>query len=221
MKPLSRIVLGEMAKGGAQTIALAPEAGSQRLRQIIKKSISEEDVLASMDKVAEQEIKQLKLYYMIGLPTETDEDIDEIIKLTLKCKEILDRQRTGCRITLNIAPFVPKAGTPFQYLPMAQPSILNHRLSLLKRSLPPKGITLKSESIAWSQIQAVLARGDTKLAEVLDNAEEVSLSGWRKAIEKSHLDIDYYAHKRWDTDTELPWAIVDLGDKTALNFDCF
>jgi radical SAM superfamily enzyme YgiQ (UPF0313 family) len=215
MKSLSRIVLGEMAKGGAQTIALAPEAGSQRLRQIIKKGISEEDVLESVGKIAEQGIKQLKLYFMIGLPTETDEDIDEIIKLTLRCKYILDRQRTGGRITLNIAPFVPKAGTPFQYLPMAQPSILNHRLSLLKRSLPPKGITLKGKSIAWSQIQAVLARGDTELAEVLDNVEEVSLSGWRKAIEKSHLDIDYYAHQRWDTDKELPWAIVDLGDKTA------
>ena len=208
MKPLSRIVLGEMAKGGARTIALAPEAGSQRLRWIIKKGISEKDVLESMSKVAEQGIKQLKLYFMIGLPSETDEDIEEIIKLTLRCKDILDRQRTGCRITLNIAPFVPKAGTPFQRLPMVQPSILNHRLALLKRSLLPKGITLKCESVAWSEVQGVLARGDAKLAEVLASMEEVSLSGWRKAIEKSHLDIDFYAHQRWDTDKELPWAIV-------------
>ena len=214
MKPLSRIVLGEMAKGGARTIALAPEAGSQRLRQVIKKGISEEDVLESVGKVAEQGIKQLKLYFMIGLPTETDKDIDEIIDLTLKCKNILDRQRTGCRIVLNIAPFVPKAGTPFQWLPMAKPSILNHRLSLLKRNLAPKGITLKCESVAWSQVQAVLARGDTKLAEVLANIEEVSLSGWRKAVEKSHLDIDFYAHQRWDTTQKLPWAVIDSGTKS-------
>ncbi len=213
MRPLSRIVLGEMAKGGARTIALAPEAGSQRLRQVIKKGISEEDILEAVGKVAEQGIKKLKLYFMIGLPTETDEDIDAIINLTLKCKSILDRQRTGGRIALNIAPFVPKAGTPFQWLPMTQPSILNHRLSRLKNSLRPKGIAIKSESIAWSEIQAVLARGDAKLAEVLANIEEVSLSGWRQAVAKSHLDIDFYAHQRWDINQKLPWAIVDSGTK--------
>lgn len=208
MKPLSQIVLGEMAKGGARTIALAPEAGSQRLRQMIKKGISEEDVLESVGKVAEQGIKQLKLYFMIGLPSETDKDIDEIIKLTLKCKNIIDKQQSGTRLTLTISPFVPKAGTPFQWLPMAQPAILNHRLSLLKNSLMPRGITLKCESPAWSQVQAVLARGDTKLAEVLANIEEVSLSGWRKAVTKCHLDIDFYAHQKWDTSQKLPWAIV-------------
>ena len=213
VSPLSRIVLRELAKGEARTISLAPEAGSQRLRQIIKKGISEEDILESMDKVAEQGIKLLKLYFMIGLPTETDEDIDEIINLTLKCKNILDRQQSGCRIALTISPFVPKAGTPFQWLPMSQPSILSRRLSLLKNSLMPKGITLKGESVAWSQVQAVLARGDTKLAEVLANIEEVSLSGWRKAVAKCHLDIDFYAHRRWDVSQELPWAILDSGTK--------
>lgn len=211
MRPLSHIVLREMAKGGARTIALAPEAGSQRLRQVIKKGISEDDILKSMDKVAEQGIKQLKLYFMIGLPSETDEDIEAIIKLTLDCKNILDRRQTGCRISLNIAPFVPKAGTPFQWLPMEQLSTLNQRLSLLKNNLSPKGIKLKCESIAWSQVQAVLARGDTKLAEVLANIEEVSLAGWRRAVEKCHLDIDFYAHQFWDTTQRLPWAILDSG----------
>ncbi len=213
MKPLSRIVLREMAKGGARTIALAPEAGSECLRQVIKKGLSEDDILESMDKVAEQGIKQLKLYFMIGLPSETDEDIEEIIHLTLKCKDALDSRQAGCRIVLNIAPFVPKAGTPFQWLPMAPLSILKHRLSLLRNNLQPKGIKIKAESPAWSEVQAVLARGDTKLAEVLANVEEMSLSGWRKAVEKCHLDIDYYAHQRWDTDKKLPWAIIESGVK--------
>jgi len=209
VSPLSRIVLRELARGEARTIALAPEAGSQRLRQVIKKGISEEDILESVGKVVEQGVKQLKLYFMIGLPTETDEDIEEIIRLTFKCKGIIDRQQTGCRIALTISPFVPKAGTPFQWLPMAQPAILNHRLSLLKNSLMPKGITLKGESVAWSEVQAVLARGDTKLAEVLTNIEEVSLSGWRKAVTKCHLDIDFYAHQKWDVTQKLPWAILE------------
>ncbi len=213
IRPLSRIVLRALAKGEARTISLAPEAGSQRLRQVIKKGISEDDILQSMDKVAEQQIKQLKLYFMIGLPSETDEDIEEIINLTLKYKNILDRRQSGTRIVLTVAPFVPKAGTPFQWLPMAQLSTLNRRLSLLKRNLSPRGIRLKCESPAWSQVQGVLARGDVKLAEVLANIEGVSLSGWRQAVEKCGLDIDFYAHQQWDISQKLPWAIIDSGIK--------
>ncbi len=213
VRPLSQALLTEIVEGGAQTIALAPEAGSQRLRQLIRKGISEDDVLAAVSKVAELKIKQLKLYFMVGLPSETDEDIEEIITLTLRCKGILDRRQSGCRISLSIAPFVPKAGTPFQWLPMAQPSTLNRRLSLLKRGLLPKGIKLKCESPAWSQVQAVLARGDAKLAGVLANVEGVSLAGWRQAVKKSRLDVDFYAHQRWDTSQKLPWAILDSGVK--------
>ena len=215
VSPLSRIVLREMAKGGARTITLAPEAGSQRLRQVIRKGVSEDDILEAIGKVAEAGIKQLKLYFMIGLPSETDEDIEGIIKLALSGKSILDRQQTGCRLSLNIAPFVPKAGTPFQWLPMTQSSILNRRLSRLKNNLSPQGIKVKSESPAWSQVQGVLARGDIKLAEVLASIEEVSLAGWRKAVEKCHLDIDYYAHQRWDTSQKLPWEVIDLGTEPS------
>ncbi len=211
IKPLPRQVLGEIAKGGARTIALAPEAGSQRLRQVIKKGISEEDVFEAMEKVAEQKISQLKLYFMIGLPSETDRDIEAIVNLTLNCKNILDRRRAGSRIALNIAPFVPKAGTPFQWLPMTQPSTLNRRLSLLKSELMPKGIKIKSESPAWSQVQAVLARGGTDVADVLADIEEVSLSGWRQTVKKCRLDVDFYAHQKWDTTGKLPWAVIDLG----------
>jgi radical SAM superfamily enzyme YgiQ (UPF0313 family) len=211
--PLSPIVLRELAKAEAQTVTLAPEAGSNRLRRLIKKGISEDDILEAMGKVAEQGIRQVRLYFMIGLPWETDEDIVDIIRLALKCKGILDKQKTGCRIAVNISPFVPKAGTPFQWLPMTQPSILNQRLSRLKNSLMPKGIKINSESPMWSQVQGVLARGDIKLAEVLANIEEVSLSGWRKAIEKCHLDIDFYVHQRWDIKQKLPWDMIDSGTK--------
>ena len=213
MAPLSSTVLRELTRGGARTVTLAPEAGSNRLRRIIKKGISEDDILETMGKVAGLGIKQVKLYFMIGLPWETDEDIEDIIRLTLKCKGILDKQPSGCRLALNISPFVPKAGTPFQWLPMTEPSVLNQRLSLLKNRLTPKGIKIGSESPAWSQVQGVLARGDEKLAEVLDNIEEVSLAGWRKAAEKCRLDIDYYAHQRWDTKQRLPWDMIDSGTK--------
>ncbi len=213
MSPLSPEVLRGIVGGGAQSIAFAPEAGSQRLRHLIKKGISEDDIIQAVSTVAETKVKQLKLYFMIGLPSETDEDIEEITKLTLRCKGILDRRQSGCRIILSVAPFVPKAGTPFQWLPMAPLSILKHRLSLLKDKLMPKGVKVKGESPAWSEVQGVLARGDVKLAEVLASVEQVSLPGWRQAVEKCHLDIDYYAHQRWDTTQKLPWAIIDSGTK--------
>ncbi|MFC2011270.1 radical SAM protein [Chloroflexota bacterium] len=211
INPLPTVALREMAKGGARTIALAPEAGSQRLRQVIKKGITEDNIMESMHKVAEQGINQLKLYFMIGLPSETDDDIEAIVDLTIRCKTILDKEQTGCRLTLSIAPFVPKAGTPFQWLPMEQLSTLKRRLYLLQNKLMPKGIKIKSESLAWSEVQGVLARGDGKLAEVLASIEEASLSGWRQVIKKCHLDIDYYAYQRWDTAEKLPWAMLESG----------
>jgi len=213
VRPLPDVILGELARGGARTVTLAPEAGSQRLRQVIKKGISEKDILEAVGKVAEQKIKQLKLYFMIGLPSETDEDVEEITKLTLACKSILDQRRSGCRITLNVAPFVPKASTPFQWMPMAEPSTLNQRLSLLRNKLLPRGIKIKSESPAWSEIQGILARGDTKLAKVLADIEPVSLAGWRRAAEKCQMDTAYYVHREWDIKEPLPWAMLDLGAK--------
>jgi radical SAM superfamily enzyme YgiQ (UPF0313 family) len=213
--PLSGVVLRELARGGARTVTLAPEAGSQRLRHVIKKGISEDDILKAIEIVAEQGIKQVKLYFMIGLPSETDEDIERMINLSLECKRILDSRRPGGRLTLNIAPFVPKAGTPFQWLPMARPPVLNRRLSRLKKSLMPKGIKIKAESPAWSQVQGVLARGDARLAGVLADIEEVSLPGWRRAAAKYNIDIDFYAHQRWDIKQKLPWDVVDSGTKAG------
>jgi len=215
MDNLSDKVLGEIAQGGARTLTFAPEAGSERLRRVIKKGISEGDILDTIGRAAGSGIKQLKLYFMIGLPTETEADIEEMIRLTLKGKAILDKRPSGTRFTLNIAPFVPKAGTPFQWLPVAPPKTLNHHLSLLKNSLSPKGIKLKCESAAWSQVQGVLSRGDTGVADVLAEMEDLSLAGWRRAAEKCQLDIDFYAHQRWDTGEKLPWAAIDSGIKAA------
>jgi radical SAM superfamily enzyme YgiQ (UPF0313 family) len=215
IKPLTTAVLAALAEGGARTVTLAPEAGSERLRQVINKGITEDDILDSVTRVAKQRFRELKLYFMIGLPTETEADIQEIMSLVLRCKHILDKYRVGCRLSLNVAPFVPKAGTPCQWLPMAPVAVLNRRLSLLKKSLPPKGIRIKHESPAWSQVQAVLARGDTEVAGVLAATEPVSLSGWRQAVKKGNLDVDYYAHQRWDTSQRLPWSMIDSGTEPA------
>jgi radical SAM superfamily enzyme YgiQ (UPF0313 family) len=204
-------ILGALTKGKAQTIAIAPEAGSARLRDVINKGISESDILEVADRIAGHHFRQLKLYFIIGLPTETDDDAEDIVKLTLAIKDRLDRRQSGTRLVLNIAPLVPKAGTPFQWLPMASPETLNRRLGILRSTLPLKGVNLNEESPAWSQVQGVLARGDARLAPALADMEEISLAGWRKAVEKYDLDIDYYVNQRWDTSQKLPWAVIDTG----------
>ena len=211
VKPLSCIVLRELAQSGAKTVTLAPEVGSERLQQVIRKGITEDDVFEAVEMVAEQGFQQLKLYFMIGLPTETEEDILGIVRLTQACRERIQRRRSATRITLNIAPFVPKAGTPFQWLAMAPPDVLSHRLSLLRSNLSGKGIKIKSESAAWSQVQGVLARGDAGVASVLARMEGNSLSAWRRAVKDCQLDVDFYAHREWAPGDSLPWEMIDLG----------
>ena len=210
---LSEDILDVLSRSKTRTITIAPETGSYSLRQSINKRISDDDILKAAEMIAGRDFRQLKLYFVIGLPTETDGDIEDIVKLASEIKERLDRSGSLARITMNVAPFVPKAATPFQWLPMAPPGVLNDRISILRSSLPLKGIRLNEESPAWSRIQALLARGDTKLVRLLENVEEDSLSGWRRAAEKCEIDIDSYVYRQWDTDAELPWAMIDSGIK--------
>jgi len=208
---LSGEVINMLAKGNARTITIAPEAGSPRLRQLINKGISDNDILEVADMVGGHPFNNLKLYFMIGLPSETDDDIEDMINLAISIKARLDKYRSVTRLSLNIAPFVPKAGTPFQWLPVAPLDILNRRLALLKRNLPARGIKVKTGSPAWSHIQGILSRGDIRLAKALANMDQISLSNWRKAIAVCHLDTDYYIHRKWDTSQTLPWSIIDTG----------
>jgi radical SAM superfamily enzyme YgiQ (UPF0313 family) len=210
---LSGEIIERLARGNARTITIAPEAGSERLRHLINKGISDSDILEVADTVGGHRFKTLKLYFMIGLPSETDADTEAIIELALAIKSRIDKHSRGTRLNINIAPFVPKAGTPFQWLPMASLETLNRRLSRLKRNLPPKGIILKAESPAWSQVQGILSRGDAGLAKALADTDKISLAGWRQVIAKHNLDTDYYTNQRWDTSQRLPWDIIDVGSQ--------
>jgi radical SAM superfamily enzyme YgiQ (UPF0313 family) len=205
---LTSALIGQMVEGGIRSIALAPEAGSECLRQVIKKGITEPQILEAIQQTAEKGIPQVKLYFMVGLPEETDEDIEAIVELTLAGKAIIDRKRSRTRLTLNISPFVPKAGTPFQRLPMAPLDVLQSRIGLLKNRLARKGIRLNNESPSWSEVQAVLSRGDSSLASVLADIEKESLPGWRQAVEKHRLDTGYFAHSEWEAGQPLPWDII-------------
>jgi len=209
IKPFHPGVLGELARGGTRTVALAPEAGSERLRRVINKGITEGDILAAVRQVGEHGPRHLRLYFMIGLPTETDEDVRAIAALALKCSGLMGQQQPGARISLSVAPFVPKAGTPFQWLAMERLDVLNRRLAWLKNALAPAGIKVAGESPAWSEVQAVLARGDERLAAVLATLEEATLPAWRRSVRG--LDVTRYAHQSLPADAKLPWQSIDSG----------
>lgn len=207
---LSETVVKALAQGGSKTITLAPEAGSERLRQRIKKGITEDGILKATALAARYGFRQIKLYFMVGLPTETDDDIQDIVRLVEACLESVEGQRAGSRLVLNVSPFVPKAGTPFERLPMAQPRDLEYRLANLRRQLRHKGVEIKSESPAWSQVQAELARGDERLAGVLINMGENTLAAWRRALQTCGVESGQFAHRLWRRDEVLPWSVVRL-----------
>jgi radical SAM superfamily enzyme YgiQ (UPF0313 family) len=208
---LSDIVISELAKGKVQTITIAPEAGSQRLRDVVNKGITEDDVLVLADRLAAHRFAQLKLYFIIGLPTETDADVEDIIKLTLAVKDRLEKKQSNMRIVVNASPFIPKPSTPFQWLPMAPLDVLNQRLGILKTALPLKGIKLNEESPPWAQVQAILSRGDENISSALADVKETSLSEWRRVVELYKLDVDHYVNRKWDTKDKLPWSVIDSG----------
>jgi len=201
-------LLSQMVKGGLRSIALAPEAGSEGMRQVIKKGITESQILEAISQASENKMQQLKLYFMIGLPQETDEDIQAIVDLSLKGKEIIESKRGKTRLTLNISPFIPKAGTAFERMPMENLNTIQQRVSYVKSKLAHKGIKINTESPQWSEIQAVLSRGNSSLAKVMENIEETSLPAWRNALEQAPVDLDYFAHQKWSSDQILPWSII-------------
>jgi len=209
IRPLSPAAVRGLAESGAQTISLAPEAGSERLRRSINKGATEDDIVTAVDMAARQGFKQVKLYFMVGLPTETDDDIEEMVRLSIALKRRIER--TGCRIALTVEPFVPKAGTPFQWLPMAAEEVLTRRIARIKRALPKEGIDVRAESVAWSIVQGDLSRGDERLGEALAGISGGSLASWRGALQEHGLSAGRYAHREIPLDEPLPWSVVDSG----------
>jgi radical SAM superfamily enzyme YgiQ (UPF0313 family) len=204
---LSHTLLELIARGGAESLAIAPEAGSERLRRVIRKGFSEEDILEAAGRIARHPFKQLKLYFMLGLPGETEDDIEEIIRLALKVQAIT--RSGGQRLSINAAPFVPKAGTPFQWLGMAEAELLEQRIRRLNDGLAGTGIAFKAESPQWSHIQAALSRGGVEMAEVIAAVERPTPAGWRRAVKKSGLDVQHYITADWDSRTALPWDMIE------------
>jgi radical SAM superfamily enzyme YgiQ (UPF0313 family) len=203
--PLPEALVRALAESGDRTLTIAPEAGSQRLRTLINKNVSEDDLIRAVDLAAHYDFAQLKLYFMLGLPTESDEDVQALIDLALAV-----RGRFPRHITVNITPFVPKAHTPFQWAAMAPVEGLKEGLNRIDQALRPGGIAVKAESPAWAAVQGVLSRGDSRVGQALVRVKRRSLAAWQRALGECQLDAAEDLRER-SLDEPLPWSVVGSG----------
>lgn len=211
---LSPVVVQALVESGTKTVTIAPEAGSERMRRYINKGVTEEDCFRAVDLIGRYGVKQVKLYFMVGLPTETEEDVQAIADLAEACKGRLDRLHPGSQMTLGVSPFVPKPVTPLQWAPMTAPGVITRRLNLLRNRLRPQGIKVRADSPQWYWVEGILSRGDHRVGEVLEQMGETSLGEWKRAAEACQLDVDSYINHPLTVGEPLPWSIVDSGMPT-------
>ena len=210
---LTQAVVDGLADSGQKTITIAPETGSERLRRVINKGISEENLRTAAQLSAKSGIQHMRLYIMIGLPTETDEDIDAIIGLAERTQAHM--AEVGCkgRSTLSINPFIPKPFTPFQWMAMDHQKSVEKKLQYIKKSLQKnRRIEVLVESPKEAYIQGVLARGDRRLGKVLAAcALDRGSKSFKSEMKKAGLDMDDCNYRERKFDDYLPWSHLDMG----------
>ena len=201
---------------------LAPEAGSQRLRDIINKGVTEEGLLLHVQKLFQYGWQQVKLYFMIGLPGETDEDLHAITELCRKVRDAAGRGMPRLQVTAALSPFVPKAHTPFQWEPQIPMEEITRRVHLVLESFKrEKGLKLRWHEPAVSYLEGILSRGDRRLADVVESAyrkgaifaewmEYFALDPWMEALKEQGLEPEAYTGAR-ALDRPLPWEHLEAG----------
>jgi radical SAM superfamily enzyme YgiQ (UPF0313 family) len=204
-----------LKKVGVKTITLAPEAGTTRLRDVIKKPFTDDGIYSAIDLVARESFSNLKLYYLIGLPTEEDKDIEEIIQQVRDIRKILlghaKKTKRIAKIEVSISPFVPKPATPFQWFGMEDVKTLKEKIEKIKKELVPiGGIKVYGETPESSYFQALISRGDQEVGKLLAGLENPRRS-IRKCFSDQQIDTDSYVYRRYDLKDLLPWDIVDTG----------
>ncbi len=211
-----------LVKNKYETVALAPETGSERLRYRIGKPVSNEKILGAVRMLGEAGISRLKLYFMVGLPSETENDVRAIVEFTVTICDLMKevgRQHKNfrARIILSVNPFVPKASTPFQWEPMGGKKELQGKLTFLKKELAGKReIEFGAESVRESEFQALLSRGDRRLSSILYQAASEG-EDWKWVISKTEEvrvgetnAVDYYVRRKIPFEEILPWDHLDM-----------
>ena len=210
---LTTEIVEGLAASGQQTITIAPEAGSERLRRVINKGIDENDLQKSIKMATEAGIPHVRLYIMIGLPTETQEDIEAIVDMAERTQAYMAELGSKGRLTLSINPFIPKPFTPFQWMPMADQKEITKKLTYIKKALQKnRRIEVLTESPREAYVQGVLARGDRRLAAVLAlAAADKGAKSFKSACKELHFDMDQALYEERSTTMPLPWERLDMG----------
>ncbi len=194
-----------------KTATIAPEAGSARMRNIINKKIEEQDILFATQRLIIAGIMNLRLYFMIGLPFEQDQDIHAIVELTKKIKAVFlkaskKKKKIGT-ITLSVNPFIPKPGTPFQWAAMENEKVLKLRINIIKQGLKKiANVKVNFESLRKAKINALLSCGDQKTANIIESAQK---NGWPSAIRNNKAYCHSIIYQEKAVDTPLPWDFLD------------
>jgi radical SAM family uncharacterized protein len=212
-------LVAALARGGHRTLTVAPEAGTQRLRRVIRKAISDEQLYAACDLVRRHGIPNLKTYFMIGQPTETREDVEAIADLAARMLERLRLPDPGGRpfgrLTLSISSFVPKPWTPFQWAPFDGVESLQEKLEIVKRGVRRfPNVRVLHENPREAALQALLARGDRRVADFLEAAARLD-GDWRRALREWEGDPDFFTTRPRRLDERMPWDHFDVGVKRA------
>jgi radical SAM superfamily enzyme YgiQ (UPF0313 family) len=216
---LTPTIVRLLHESGERTITVAPETGSDRLRRVINKTVTNDEILDRVELIFASGIENLKLYYMIGLPTETDDDLVAIRDLTLQMRERMLRYARSKgqigRIVGSVNPLIPKPGTAYQWLPMSDPAEVERKIKRL-RSLTAgiDNVYFNIKSERHSYYQALLSLGDRRVAPVIAAAERNG-QNWRAAVAEAGVDDDFYLFRDRSADAMLPWDIIDGGMKSS------
>lgn len=217
-------VLQEIQKYRKSGLTFAPEAGSQRLRDVINKNITEENIFSAVEQAIELGWEHIKFYFMDGLPGETYEDLDGIGKIASDIMDLnfkLKGRRGGrFRVTVSVSNFVPKAHTPFQWAAQDRPEEFRAKHDHLAKQLHIKGVTFNYHETKTSNLEAIFARGDRKVCRLLEHAYHLGCKFdgwteyfkpqlWEQAFAETETDLDFYAYRERDYEEILPWDIID------------
>jgi radical SAM family uncharacterized protein len=220
----------ELARNGRRTgLTFAPEAGSERMRAVINKMVSEEDLLRTAEIAFSEGWRHIKLYFMVGLPTEQDEDVLAIADLGIRTYELARRHGKANKVTISVGGFVPKPHTPFQWAPQDPPEEIRRKLSLIRHAIKDhSGLKLRTNDPEEGVIEGLLARGDRRVAAAVERAwqlgarfdgwhEMPTLEVWRQAMDETGVDLAWFSARERDENEALPWDHLDSGlDKAWL-----
>jgi radical SAM family uncharacterized protein len=204
---------------GIKTVAMAPEAGSQRLRTLLHKGITEDDILRASEILLKSGIANLRLYFLIGIPSETEDDVDGIVRLTRTIKHRMlqaakSTRRLG-RITLSINSLVPKPSTPFQWAPFEDVTHLRQKLTVIRNGLRREpNVEVTHDVPKWAYVQSLLSRGDRQVGQILLAAHQTG-GDWRRAFRQVNINPDFYVYRERSRDELFPWDFIDQGTTKA------